>query len=159
MLDEYVGQNYRGRQLMLTRGKFLAIAAVSEQLNFGQLHYLHDFGTIGRQDMADAGGFQVMPRQLWLLSTPQQRSARLDSIDAYLRHLPAFQGPGNAPNFGVTVPWGMVYAVPKTKFEYVLGSALKAWTDAEIGSLPLIGGGTMRWQRGEKFIRIGPIKD
>ncbi|HVY98209.1 MAG TPA: hypothetical protein VHA35_01825 [Dongiaceae bacterium] len=156
MLDDYVGQNYAGRQLTL--GGFMRVGAVTGQSDFGQIRYLHDFGEIGRREIVGAGGLQVMPRQLWLTSTPQQRSARLDSIDDYLRRLPAFQGAGNAPNFGVTVPWGMVYAVPKAKIDYLIGSAaLKAWTNAEIASLPLIGMGTPRWQRGERII-IEPIK-
>jgi uncharacterized protein YcfL len=152
-LDEYIGQDYAARQLTL--GQYLQLTSVTEQLNFGAIRHLHDFGPIGRQEIMGVGGFQVMPRQLWLLSTPQQRSVRLDSIDAYLRHLPAFQGAGNAPNFGVTVPWGMVYAAPKAKLEYLVGAGLlKGWSEAELLSLPTTSGLTPRWPRGEKSLII-----
>jgi hypothetical protein len=158
MLDDYVGENYAGRQL--TMGRYIQLTSVSEQINFGQIHYLHDFGAVGRQQVSQVGGLQVMPRQIWLDSTPQQRSVRLDSIDEYLRRLPAFQGAGNAPQFGVTVPWGMVYAVPKTKLEYLIGAGgLKAWSYSELLSLPTIADAMPRRPRGTQgFLDLKALK-
>ncbi len=148
-LDEYVGQNYAGPPL--TYDGFLKVAAIDPQPVLA-VNYLHDFGAVGRKEMLGVGGLQVMPRRLWLMSTPRQRSVRLNSIGAYLEKLPAFQG-DKAPSFGVTVPWGMVYAAPKVKLDAMLGgSSLKGWTDYEIRSLPKVGYGTDRPIRNDDIV-------
>jgi len=53
----------------------------------------------------------------------------------------------------------MVYAVPKTKFDYLLGAGgLKAWSAWETLSLPAIADAMPRLPRGTQFLAIKTLK-
>jgi hypothetical protein len=145
-LDEYVGQQYKATVMTLRR--FAGLSNLDNSPDLGAIHYLHDLGPFGVKDIDTAHGFQVMLRKDWLTATPDQRFLKLLSIQNYIQHLPAFQADGYGPSFGVTIPWGTVYAVPEHNLDKLIGGgAIKAWTDEQVGSLQSVIPGPPHWAR------------
>jgi hypothetical protein len=141
--------------LALTKGDFAALTEIGPLNGVTTPYFVHDIGPIGRTEIQSAHGFEVLAPMQWIGATPLQRAQELIVLDRYLEHLPQFQGAGNQPVFGVSIAWGMVYAIPERNYQNLIGwHSLQPWTAEQIGSLPYVSSGTDRPIRNLDNIRL-----
>jgi len=143
-LAEYVGQR---RLVGLTLSQYMRQTAVVRTDELPPIHYVHDFGPIGLSDIKTAHGFQILTPDMWNYATPQWRFSELHAFGEFLGHRPEFEAPKNGIAFGVAVPWGSVYVMPKANYDYLLGTSLKLWNQYQILALPQVPASTDRWIR------------
>lgn len=104
-----------------------------------RIGYVHDLGRMGTSGMAAQHGVEILPPGIWSGLTPGQRGAFVMSEGRFFEHLAAFQRAANEPMFGVTVPWGAVYAIPQQGYEGLLrGRDISVWQPWETQSLPFV---------------------
>jgi len=137
-LDEYVGEQYKSKKI-LTFAAYQAIAAIQPSIDLGTVYTIHDLGPVGLKEIETAHGYQIMLHQTWISATPEWRTLHLEAIEHFNEKLPAFQGEGNRPVFGVSIPWGNVYVVPENNYKNLIqGGAIKPWNPEQIGNLPAV---------------------
>jgi hypothetical protein len=150
-MDEY----YRGRRPrapFLTIGLFRKITEVENRDAFQPIQHVKVFGDIGYREIESRDGFQVVLSKTWLRETPVQRSLRLMALQSYLQRFPQFQGEGNQLTFGIVVPGGSVYAMPRESYRDLIGQGgVRAWTAYDIEELPSAETQLGRWIRGERL--------
>jgi hypothetical protein len=121
----------------------------------GQVRIVHDLGPLGVNEIQSAHGLEVISPQHWVAATPVQRAMELITWNHYLQYQPAFQGSGNQPSFGVSVPWGAVYAVPAQSYDNLIGwGSIKPWTADQVGMLPSVLPGPDRAVRNQTPITL-----
>ena len=166
-LDEYVGEGYAGPQLKVTP---FSVASENAQLvtrrDYDDLTayvkspmatpspevvFLHDFNPQGLKYTLGTDSLRVMTYSAWALESPRLRGLELKSIAHYLDQTPAYQGPGRQVAFGVTAPWGNVFAVPQMQLNHLVSTGeVKTWTVSEYYSLPVVPptpNHATRWER------------
>lgn len=139
----------------ITQSTFAALSDVGPLNGVQPPYFIHDIGPVGLKEIQSAYGLAVLAPPQWIGVTPAQRAQELNAIDRFLEHTPHFQGDGNRPVFGVSIPWGVVYAVPQHNYQNLIGwHALQPWTAEQIGSLPYVLPDTGRAIRNEPTITL-----
>lgn len=133
-LSDYVGQLPKPK--LPTLSDYLHATEIVHQDQLPPIHFVHDFGSIGLSDLKSAHGFQILTPTMWNYASPQWRYSELHAFDAFLSQRPEFAAPKSGIAFGVAVPWGTVYAAPKTNYDYLIGTSMKPWTQYQILALP-----------------------
>src|SRR5262249_54550715 len=119
-MDEYY-RGQRQRVPYLTIGMFNDVTAVANRERFQPILNVKPFGNIGYREIESRGGFQVILSNTWWRETEVQRSLRLWELQGVLQGLPQFQGEGNQVSFGIVVPGGSVYAMPRQAYRNLIG--------------------------------------
>jgi hypothetical protein len=135
-LAGYVGGQPGSR--FLTLAEYRLRSDIERVGELPTVHYVHDFGPIGAQEIKAHHGFEILSPELWSYASPAWRYAELHAFDHFLNQKPEFSGPGNGVAFGVAVPWGAVYAMPEAEYDRLIGTTLRPWTPAEVLGLPTV---------------------
>ncbi len=150
-MDEYY-RGQRPRVPFLSIGLFREITEVENPDAFQPIQYVKVFGPVGHREIESRDGFQVVLSKTWHRETPVQRSLRLMALQTYFQRFPQFQGEGNQLTFGIVVPAGSVYAMPREAYRDLIGQGgVRAWTAYDVEELPSAETQLGRWIRGERL--------